>query len=85
MTKTKARKPGRNRTFSNINHNDIVLESHTTVKLKTSKIAKLLCLIKNKRLTDSLVMLNKVGIPNELGLLIISLLQRAIKTGRVTV
>jgi len=84
MTKTKARKPGRNRTFRNINHKNIVTESPKNVKLKTSGIVRLLHLIGDKQLTESLVMLNKVGIPDEAGLLIISLLKRTIKAGRIT-
>lgn len=82
MQNQKAHKRRKNGAFSNIDYNDIVVESHTTVKLKTSKIVRLLDLIRDRRLTESLVLLNQVGIPDEAGLLIISLLQRVMRAGR---
>ncbi len=77
MQNQKALKRARNGAFSDINNNYILAESHTTVKQKSGKIVGLFHFVGDRRLTESLELLNQVGIPDEAGLLI--------KAGRVTV
>ncbi len=70
----------------NFKHNNLIIVKFTIISklIKKIRIVRLSHLVKNKRLTESLILLNRTGISDEAGLLIISLVQRVIKAGRIT-
>jgi|GEM_PF-1916453 hypothetical protein len=67
MTNQKARKPGKERAFKNIQHTNIVTES----QIRCQAINHLASYIKQKRLTDCLELLESVGINGDFALLVI--------------
>ena len=82
MQNQKAQKRTRNRAFRKSINTNSIPESIKSVKPVSSKILRLFHLIRDKQLTDSLILLNQLGIPDEAALLIISLLERVVKAGR---